>query len=180
MKYTVALVQDRVDGSLKALHWHIKKRSKREKDGLYDRELEDIKDQVSLYGNYKVLFFLYTYDRGSMLSARIKCECAELRDLVKRHNDLLTYDDGNPVLNETYDLCCEVQRIHINRIGRLVRRLVRQERYGEERFKREIKDEIALQCYDVICKEEEARRAYEKMDRELNERYHRSQMNAYC
>lgn len=180
MQYTVALVKDPVDGSLKTLHWHVNNAKMWKNDDLHRAKLEDIQDQIKFYGNYKLLFFLSTYDRGSMLSARIKCECAELRDVVKRHNDMLTYHNGSPVLNQTYDLCCEVQKIHIERIGRLVRRLVRREERGEERFRHEITDELALQCYDVICKKEKLRQAYENMDRELNKRYHRSQMNAYC
>lgn len=161
MIYTVALVQDKRDGSLKALHWHIYERSKRKDDELKKAALADIQDQVEFYSDgYRLLFFLQTKDRGSMLSARIKCECAELKDVVNRHNDLLTYHNGSPVLNETYDLCCEVQNIHTSRIGRLVKRLVCRENNGKERFERSIKDEIALKCYDLVCKEEEAKKAY--------------------
>ena len=138
------------------------------------------KEILDYYGGCKVLFLLNTCDRGSYLSARIKCECAELRDMAAHHNKLLKVINGSVVENETYHLCCEVQKAKMNTIGRLVRRLVCRVNNGMERFERSVKDEIALQCYDLLMKEIEAADTYRKVTNNLMEEYHRSLVNAYC
>ena len=161
MLYTIALVKRQ--GYLNMVHW---------------REHED-EEALEFYGDAKLVALVQTADRDVMRMAKIKFLTKELKDLAEHHNALLKKLDGSLVQDETYDLCCSVQATYINKIGRLVKTLVMHER-GRNLFLESEPDEVVMQCYDAICKSDEAKKAYHKMDMLLNKSYHRSLMNAYC
>lgn len=161
--YTVALVKTPY-GSLNEVHWKTMC-SGFNLSTMISQYLENMEKNFADYEDCEVLYYTSTVNRAEMLVSRIKCESEILEDMVNRHAVCINYHNGSPILDQTYDMCLDLQKVQMYKIGRLISRLLRADE-GEDMFKHEITDEVALQCYDMLIKDRDKVEAYDSKQEE--------------